>query len=288
VPNSSDHGGVLAASDARAAGQTTEAAPATITIGGASARVVDLTHRFSIHTPGWVGYPSPKLSYFQRHATHGIVSQLLELPLHSGTHLDAEMHIVSGGRDIASVPMNRLVREGVIVDISEEMEDWAVIEPRHITDRIEVRRGDILIYHTGYARYFNGGPEEDEERYFLRHPGGGRELAEWIVDMELAWTGFDCGSGDNPLNTSIRTKWRPEIARQFHERTGRSADELFPVDDLFVMHRLPFRAGILHMENLGGQLAEVGTRRCMIGSFPIPIEGGEASPARVVALVEDE
>ena len=29
--------------------------------------------------------------------------------------------------------------------------------------------------------------------------------------MELAWTGFDCASGDNPLNTSIRTKWRAEI-----------------------------------------------------------------------------
>ena len=37
--------------------------------------LVDLTHTFSIHTPGWAGYPSPKLSYFQRHATNGIVSQ---------------------------------------------------------------------------------------------------------------------------------------------------------------------------------------------------------------------
>jgi len=45
-------------------------------------RLIDLTHPFSIHTPGWVGYPSPKLSYFQRFATQGIVSQMLELPLH--------------------------------------------------------------------------------------------------------------------------------------------------------------------------------------------------------------
>ena len=37
-------------------------------------RLIDLTHPFSIHTPGWVGYPSPKLSYFQRFATQGIVS----------------------------------------------------------------------------------------------------------------------------------------------------------------------------------------------------------------------
>src|SRR5438105_376323 len=83
-------------------------------------QLVDLTHKFTIHTPGWVGYPSPKLSYFQRHATNGIVSQLLELPLHSGTHFDSQMHIVSGGADIASLPLDRLCRRGLIVAIADE------------------------------------------------------------------------------------------------------------------------------------------------------------------------
>src|SRR5207244_11216887 len=93
----------------------------------AGIKLYDLTHPFSVHTPGWVGYPSPKLSYFQRFATQGIVSQLLELPLHSGTHYDSEMHIVSGGKDIGSIPIERLCRKGVIVDISDELEDCAVI-----------------------------------------------------------------------------------------------------------------------------------------------------------------
>jgi kynurenine formamidase len=248
-------------------------------------KLVDLTHTFSIHTPGWVGYPSPKLSYFQRHATHGIVSQWLELPLHSGTHFDGEMHIVSGGKDMASIPLERLCRQGVIVDISDEMHDWAVITPEQITSRAEVRKGDILIYHTGWHRYFNGGPEEDEERYFLRHPGGDRRLAEWIVEMELAWTGFDCGSGDHPMNTSIRYK-RPDATRAFEAEVGKPVDEVFPEDDIFVMHRVPFRAGITHVENMGSMDGALGAR-CMIGAFPIPIEGGEASPCRVVAFIEE-
>jgi kynurenine formamidase len=249
-------------------------------------RLVDLTHTFSIHTPGWVGYPSPKLSYFQRHATHGIVSQWLETPLHSGTHIDGEMHIVSGGADIRSIPLDRLCREGVIVDISDEMDDWTVIKPHHITDRMEVREGDILLYYTGYSRYFNGGSEEDEERYFLRHPGGDRELAEWIVEMKLAWTGFDCGSGDHPMNTSIRDK-RPDARKAYEDQIGQLVEERWPRDDLFVMHNVPFRAGIVHLENAGGDIAEAVNRRCMIGAFPIPIEGGEASPCRLVAFLED-
>jgi len=249
-------------------------------------KLVDLTHIFSIHTPGWVGYPSPKLSYFQRHATHGIVSQWLELPLHSGTHFDGEMHIISGGADLASVPLDRLCREGVIVDLSDELEDWSVITPEMITSRMDVKKGDILIYNTGYHRYFNGRPEEDEERYFLRHPGGDRRLAEWIVEMELAWTGFDCGSGDHPMNTSIRYK-RPDATKAFERAVGKSVNEAFPEEDLFVMHRVPFRAGITHVENMGGALQDALNRRCLIGAFPIPIQGGEASPCRVVAFIDE-
>jgi kynurenine formamidase len=249
-------------------------------------KLVDLTHIFSIHTPGWVGYPSPKLSYFQRHATHGIVSQWLELPLHSGTHFDGEMHIISGGADLASVPLDRLCREGVIVDLSDELDDWSVITPEMITSRMDVKKGDILIYNTGYHRYFNGRPDEDEERYFLRHPGGDRRLAEWIVEMELAWTGFDCGSGDHPMNTSIRYK-RPDATKAFERAVGKSVDEAFPEEDLFVMHRVPFRAGITHVENMGGALEDALNRRCLIGAFPIPIQGGEASPCRVVAFIDE-
>jgi kynurenine formamidase len=185
------------------------------------------------------------------------------------------------------VPLGRLLGQGVVVDISSDMDDWSIITPEHITDRIDVQKGDILIYHTGYNRFFNGGAEEDEERYFLRHPGGGRRFAEWIVEMELAWTGSDCGSGDNPLNTSIRTKWRPEIGGAFEATTGQNVNEVFPLADQFVMHRLPFRAGICHVENLGGDLALLGTRRCVIGAFPMRIEGGEASPCRVIAFVEE-
>jgi kynurenine formamidase len=249
-------------------------------------KLVDLTHVFSIHTPGWVGYPSPKLSYLQRFATHGIVSQWLELPLHSGTHFDGEMHIVSGGKDMASVPLTTLCREGVIVDISDEMEDWAVIKPHHITDRMEVKQGDILIYSTGYHRYFNGSGDEDEERYYLRHPGGDREFAEWLVEMQFAWTGFDCGSGDHPMNTSIRDK-RPDAAKLYEEQTGIKIDDQWPAEDLFVMHRLPFKHGITHVENMGGDIEQALNRRCLIGAFPIPIEGGEASPCRVIAFLDE-
>jgi kynurenine formamidase len=55
-----------------------------------------------------------------------------------------------GGRDdIASIPLTQLYGDGVIVDISDEVGEFNIIKPEHITKKIEVRTGDILIYHTG-------------------------------------------------------------------------------------------------------------------------------------------
>jgi kynurenine formamidase len=39
--------------------------------------------------------------------------------------------------------------------------DWDVIKPEHILDRVEVRRGDIVIIHTGFHRYCQGQPQQD-------------------------------------------------------------------------------------------------------------------------------
>jgi kynurenine formamidase len=253
----------------------------------AGGRLVDLTHPMNLHTPGWVGYPGMKLYYTQTLQTNRVVSQRIETSLHAGTHLDAPMHFAPRGGDIASLPLDRLVGEGVIVDISDVVGEWDEIKPHHITDKVEVRKGDILIYHTGFAKHYAGGSEQDLTRYMCKHPGGGRELAEWIVERELAWWGMDTGSADHPMNTSIKDM-RRDLRAEYEERIGVSVDERWPDRDLFVMHNVPFPVGIVHAENVGGDLASLGTRRCHIGAFPWRLEGGEAGICRIVAFLDGE
>jgi kynurenine formamidase len=248
---------------------------------------VDLSHPFGMHTPGWANYPPVKISYFQRLSSHDIVAQYVETPLHVSTHIDAPMHAVPAGGDVASLPLSRLFGEGVIVDISDRVSDWSVITPDMLTARADIRRGDIVLYYTGYKRFYPGERTEDEPRYFLRHPGGGRELAQWIVDMDLAWTGVDCASADHPMNTTIK-RMRPDIAREFDSASTDRGREAFSETDLFVMHRVPFRRNIVHVENLGGDVETLLNRRCLIGAFPWKFIGGEASICRVVAFVSNE
>jgi kynurenine formamidase len=251
-------------------------------------RLVDLSHPFSVHTPGWAGYPPVKVYTIQRFSSHDILAQYIETPLHVSTHLDGQMHGIPGGADIASFPLARCFGEGVIVDISDCVGDWDIITPEMLTSKVPVKKGDILIYYTGYKRYYPGYETEDKPRYFLRHPGGDRQLAEWFVEMQFAWTAVDCGSADHPMNTTIR-RMRPDLVAEFEDTVRKKVHEVFPKGDLFVMHRVPFPHHILHVENLGGDVEQVLNRRCLIGVFPWKFVGGESSIARVVAFIpEDE
>ena len=93
-------------------------------------RLVDLSHPVTMHSPGWVGYPGMKMWYFQTHQTHGIVSQMIETPLHLSTHLDAPMHGISGGADMASISLEQLVGQAAIADVSE-VGEWREGDPYH-------------------------------------------------------------------------------------------------------------------------------------------------------------
>jgi kynurenine formamidase len=260
--------------------------------------IVDLSHPWGIHTPGWVGYAGGKVYYTQNLQTNRIVSQAIETSLHTGTHLDGPMHGTDGGGDMASLPLTKLIHEGVIVDVSDTCGDWDVIEPAHITSKIEVKPGDVIIVHTGYHRYYQGQPQQDLVRYFCMHPGGGVELARWMKDMEISWWGIDAGSGDHPMNTTIRSM-RPDLARRFAEAKGATPVEYFGEyeyvhhlsgrkvkEDLFPMHYLAFPHGCVHAENVGGNIDAVLNRRCLIGAFPWKFEGGEACPCRILALFD--
>ncbi len=261
-------------------------------------RLVDLTHPWGLHTPGWVGYAGGKIYYTQTLQTNRIVSQRIETSLHTGTHLDGPMHAADGGLDMASLPLEKLVHEGVIVDVSDVVTDWEVIKPEHITSKVEVKEGDILIIHTGFHRYFQGAPRQDLVRYFCMHPGGGVELAEWMLDLKISWWGIDAGSGDHPMNTTIRNM-RPDLARRFEEHVGKSCLEYFGEyeythhlsgrrvkEDLFPMHYLAFPGGCIHAENVGGTIDSVLNTRCVIGAFPWKFEGGEACPCRIIAFLD--
>ena len=201
--------------------------------------------------------------------------------------------------DMASLELPFMVNKGAIVDISNMVDDWDVITPDMLTANVEIEKGDILIIHTGFHRYYEGQPQQDLVRYFSMHPGGKLELLDWMFDMEIKWFGIDAGSGDHPMWTTIRNM-RPDLTTLFEEKVAMPVDQFFPYyeythklsgrhvkNDLFPFHNWAFQeGGLIHAENVGGDIEKVLNTRAIIGAFPWKYDGLESCPCRIIAFYD--
>jgi len=263
-------------------------------------KIIDMSHVMNVHTPGWVGYAGNKMYYAQNLQTQMIVAQRIDTALHVGTHFDGAMHATDNPKgDMASLPLDYLVNRGVVVDISRNVSDWAVISPEIIEQAgADIREGDILILHTGWHRHYEGQPQQDLVKYFCYHPGPNLDCLHWMLKKKIKWWAMDTGSCDHAMNTSIRTM-RPDLAAQFTKLHGKTPAEFFGsfeythkksgrrvVSDVFPFHNWAFQEGLLHAEDLGGDIELMLNRRALIGAFPWRYQGLEGCPCRIVAFLE--
>lgn len=254
-------------------------------------KFIDLTIPFGIGTPPWPTYVPLQLQYFKRLAPNGANGQVLTHSNHVGTHLDGEIHFHTPGKDIASLELDYLINNGVVVDLSDVCGDYDVYTSQMVEERVEVREGDILIIHTGYHHFGWDQPKADEIRYMVKHPGPDREFADWAKAKKLRWLGVDCGSADHPMNTKIRD-WMPRQAKEadevFKKKYTKPLAEFYDDSKYQLMHLEMFPYGIIHAECIGGDIDLLVNRRVQIGFFPWRFVDGESSIGRCVAMVEDD
>ncbi|NMB29013.1 MAG: cyclase family protein [Clostridiaceae bacterium] len=254
-------------------------------------RVYDLTLNTNHMTPPWPTYEPLNVKYFKRLAPNGANGMIITTSNHVGTHLDGPQHFDTGGRDIASLEMEKLVGPGVVVDISDIAEDWSIYTPQDLMDRADIRKGDIIFIYTGYHKYSLDGETPDERRYMLRHPGPSVDFADWMKEMELKYIAVDAGSADHPMNTKIRD-WEPREAEAcdayMREKYGKGLNEIYTWPDTYqAMHIWVFPQPweIIHVECLGGEIDIVPkNKRMILGTFPWKFQYGESAFCRCVAF----
>lgn len=245
----------------------------------------------------WPYYPPFEVKYIKRKAEHGVNAQYIQTSNHMGTHLDAPRHFVTGGMTIDEIPMDWLYGPGVIVDLTDEMDDLAIYSPEMIEKRVEVREGDLLILNTGWHKHAQFGSEPDEERYVHLHPGPHPDMVQWLLDKKIRIWGVDAISTDHPMNLPIGRflgkgmfghcdRVRAKAEKKFGKD---GVARLFPEEDYQLTHNKLFPHNCMHIENLGGDLSLplLQNRRLTIGCFPWKFKGGEAAFARVVAFLDE-
>jgi kynurenine formamidase len=272
------------------------------------AKWYDLTQPFSIFTPPFPGEMPLQVHFFKRltgswGGGQGANGQFIEWSNNVGTHLVGPRAFHSGARAIADIPLTDLHGEGVVADVSDAVFDYGFYTPEMITERVEVREGDILVVRTGYEKYawdqpdvYNdnaqGGVENKEFGYYVRHPGPSPDFFPWALEMKLKVVGVDCGSAEHPMNTNIRRMHSAEFAKAEAKAQavyGKSWNELFPADEYYALtHRTMPKVGMLLAESLGGDLSKLSNQRAWFMINPLPFMEVEAAWSRVAALQAPE
>ena len=260
-------------------------------------KLYDLSQPLNQEAPFWPYYPPFEVKYIKRKAEHGVNAQYIQTSNHMGTHLDAPRHFVTGGLTIDQIPLDWLYGPGVIVDLTDEMDELAIYTPEMIESRVEVKDGDIVILHTGWHKYAQFGEQPDEEKYIHRHPGSDRRMVDWLLKKKIKIWGVDEVSTDHPMNLPIGRflgkgmfghcdRVRAECEAKFGKD---QVDKIFPDEDYQLTHNELFPHNCIHIENLGGDIGkpELQNKRLIIGCFPWKFKGGEAAFCRVVAFVEE-
>jgi kynurenine formamidase len=223
-------------------------------------RLQDLTHVFTEGFPVFTFDP-PARRDLVTIPTGGFYSQEWTFGEHSGTHMDAPGHFVTGGRLSPEITPQELIVPIVVIDISGRAErdpDAAVtvddlrrFERRHG----RIPDGALVCMDSGWARKIDDPLEFKGGAAFPNYhfPGFGLEAAMWLVERrDVTGIGVDTLSLD-PGNSST-----------FPVHVNLLRTDRYGLENLANLDKIPPR----------GAVAYVGL---------IPWEEGSGGPCRVIA-----
>ncbi|MDQ1614423.1 MAG: hypothetical protein QOJ60_362 [Actinomycetota bacterium] len=190
---------------------------------------------------------------------------------HTGTHLDAPIHWVTGkdreGADVSQVTLRKLIAPAVVLDFSDEVAknpDF-LLEIDHVRawtrEHGDLPDGGWLLYRTGWdTRSHDQAQFLNADEAGPHTPGISVECATWLADEAPV-----IGLGVETVGTDAGT--------------AHSFDPAFPCHT-FVLGAGKY--GLTQLQNLA-QLPPTGA---VLLTAPLPIVGGSGSPTRALALVE--
>ena len=165
---------------------------------------------------------------------------------HVGTHIEVPFHHHKEGNDVADFPFRRLIGNVVVLDFRHKRHRESIsLEEIQQYDSL-IKKGDIVFIQTGMDQFYRT-DRWDEQPYLSI------EANQWLIDKGIACLGTDASGLEVP-----ETDYQPN-------------------------HQAIFKAGIPMIESLTN-LELIKNGNYVVFILPLPIEGLEASPLRVIAI----
>ena len=216
----------------------------------------DLTHTLQSGLMVVRSSPTPEVCRLSNIADGANTNMMaIRISSHTGTHVDAPIHVIDGLRTIDQLGVERFVGPGVALAVPKGPCETITAADLEAAGAGLVRRGDMVLLHTGWDAQFG------QDAYLDDYPDLSMEAADWLLEQGVRLVGLDLLSPDLP---PVR----------------RSPTHGLPV------HKRLLGSDVLIAENLTGVGAVAG-RRLRVSALPIKVGAGDGAPARITAEIDD-
>ena len=181
------------------------------------------------------------------HTTAHVQVSFASMSVHLGTHVDAPLHFIKGGKTTAQIDLEKYCGQAICIDVPDVSADKELDFSESLEKNKDlIRPGDIIVFHTGWEDKVG---TEEYFKYPMIHLGTGELLSKLgAKGIGMDMPSLDLGGGEN-----------------HREILGR---------DLSVIESL------INLKPLIG-------RRFYISAVPLKFEDGDGSPVRAYAVTDD-
>jgi len=183
---------------------------------------------------------------------------VLSILVHNGTHIDAPRHMIDKGHPVDEIPLGQVAKEAVLINLPHKGPNSSVSVKDILDTGVDFGPDIIPVINTGWTEKTWGKPEFWAQMPYLE-PGVGELMAKNNV---------------------------PAVAMDvFPEKAIWRGIKLDP-GEVWVANHLALLEKGIPMIQFVTNLSQIGKNRFVMIAAPLKIKGGDASPARVLALVE--
>lgn len=199
----------------------------------------------------------------------GFVSNMVEMTVHAGTHIDSPHHFIRDQPSIEQIPADVFVGEAIVLDLTANGYANARIGPDDLeraaqalaAQGIAIAADAILLLRTDWPRSH----APTDPAWWDDSPCLTKAAAEWIVARRPRAVGFDFAQEEKGAAHDYR-KAEEILTGAMRVHRAMLPHIRFQIENLVNLHEMPSRARLI--------------------ALPAKWRS-ESAPARVIALVED-
>lgn len=165
-------------------------------------KIIDISQPFAEDGFNNPAFDDGRVEVCMCHEDVGWHAEKIITATHCGTHIDAPLHKIEGGKSIDEFPLERFFGKAVVIDLYDKTADEEITyDDVYKYDNL-ICSGINVLLCTGWTVKKT---EASKDEYLYYSPWLGKSAAEYLVEKRVNAVGIDHFSigGANPENVSI-------------------------------------------------------------------------------------